>query len=936
MFHSNSCDLFRYLHKHRKIETTSGGRKIKLISNTIIPDKTKGKGNGGAFYIKKKDYGDFINLYATELERNRFKMHLTENFDDLSPIVIDLDLRFNSCLQNSLIDDNIVKKIVKIHIDYVSQHFVPGKNNKHLTCIVMKSKSNPVFDSKRGYTKDGLHIHFPFIKTDRPYKIIMRHHLKSKIAKIVSKIGNTNSEDSVYDYGIISGTGRWCLYGASKPGKEPYLIYKVYRVKTKNNNECLVNVTKKFHKCYKNRKPDLVKLLSVYIKRNPTGFKSVQVLQTLRGEYAQLKGQQISKNIQKEQKMFNSFSGFNKVDGTASDLEDYEIKEIKDLMLCINTKRAFEYGTWISIGLSLHNISKDLIWLWKEFSKQCPEKYDEDTCNNKWESFDKNPSEYEIFKKVPLIKLAQLDNNDKYNKLKHHHVYHMILQLSQRINHNDTAKILHKMYGKNIVCSIDKKIKKWYMFIEHVWEEMEPELHLRNFISEQLVKECNRVIETINKRDEDYHAQPDMYNERLNNNLRLFKNSLKTTSFKSSIIKECETVFAKNKFHHNLDNNRYLIGLKNGIYDLKNHIFRSGRPADNISLRANIDYDPTSQYDELEDFLNKILPIKELKTFVLKILAVSISGIFLQRLFICIGVGSNGKTTLLDLMEELLGSDFFANVHHTLITKGKMNSSGPSPELAKTKGKRLVFMEEPDTRDRLNVGQLKWLTGGGHIAARFLNENEIEFNPFYKIFFLVNNEPHIDSTDYGTWRRILCIPFISLFLDDPKPTPQTPHRYKINRSVNQNFTKWAPAFFNILVQYFKLYQQEGLKPPLIVVNETNKFKTACDYIFAFTNMNIIKTDNDTDYITFPKIYKRFEVWYRANRGSKAPEPREIKKLLEANYFKTQMSLISSFEEGWKGHKLRPMGEKNNDKVDNFTLDNTDNTNDTNDTDDLIN
>ena len=75
-------------------------------------------------------------------------------------------------------------------------------------------------------------------------------------------------------------------------------------------------------------------------------------------------------------------------------------------------------------------------------------------------------------------------------------------------------------------------------------------------------------------------------------------------------------------------------------------------------------------------------------------------------------------------------------------------------------------MEEPDTRDRINVGQLKWLTGGGNITGRFLNENEIEFKPAYKVFFLVNNEPHIDSVDHGTWRRIRCIPFLSIFKEN--------------------------------------------------------------------------------------------------------------------------------------------------------------------------
>jgi len=895
MYKSGTCDLFKYLKTHKKVETTKNGKKVKLVTNTSM--------SGGAYFIGKKEYKDFLSLYAAEIERKRYNFHLTEKFNDISSVVIDVDMKFTDS-GKSKITDNIIQKIAKLHIDYISKHFVSGKRNKNYTCLVFTCESNPYYDNKSGKYKDGIHLQFPYIRTSKKYKITMRQTLKQKVFDMCASVGNVNPANDLYDNAIARHSVAWCLYGSAKPGKKPYQVYSVYRP----TDGKIITLTNKFLNFYSTRKLALIKLLSVHIDKEMTPYKNADVAKELEFQYNKYYTQVMSKIVQREEKMFMDCSNkYRKV----ADLEDYEVKEIRDLVMCLNPKRAINYEHWLFVGLILHGLSKDLLFIWKEFSMLCPEKYDDDVCESKWASFSTD-SMGQILQKGSLRLWAREDNPEKYKELVTRHVFDMVKQVSQRINHNDTAVVLKKMYGREIVCSIDRKVRKWYIFDHHKWCEKDPILHLRRYMSNQVVKECNKVIEFTCACFGSGNMSENQ-KEREVGNVKLLTNHLKTTAFKNSVIKECESVFAEDGFHLDLDTNKWLLGINNGVYDLRRHICRDGVPEDKISLSANVSYDPKAKSEELQTFLDQILPIPELKTFVLKVLSLTLTGVFLQRLFIFIGLGSNGKNTLLDLVEELLGSDFFASVHHSVLTKGRTSSSGPSPDIAKTKGKRLIFMEEPDTRDRLNVGQIKWLTGGGQLAARFLNENEIEFRPHYKIIFLVNNEPHIDSTDYGTWRRILCVPFISKFMDNPDPDRE--FEFKINRYVHQNFTDWVPAFFNILIEHLKLFQKEGLRVPEIVIQHTQKFKSACDYIFAFTNTNIIKTDNPKDIVSFPIMYKRFDIWYRQNRGSKAPEPRVVKKLMEANYFKTDSKMIDSFEEGWQGFKLRSMVRKTSDDDD---------------------
>ena len=61
-------------------------------------------------------------------------------------------------------------------------------------------------------------------------------------------------------------------------------------------------------------------------------------------------------------------------------------------------------------------------------------------------------------------------------------------------------------------------------------------------------------------------------------------------SFKKEIITELMYMYYDESFTKKLNDNRDLICFNNGIYDLKNKIFREGLPDDYISYCTNIDY----------------------------------------------------------------------------------------------------------------------------------------------------------------------------------------------------------------------------------------------------------------------------------------------------------------------------------------------------------
>ena len=61
---------------------------------------------------------------------------------------------------------------------------------------------------------------------------------------------------------------------------------------------------------------------------------------------------------------------------------------------------------------------------------------------------------------------------------------------------------------------------------------------------------------------------------------------------------ECRKLFYDPSFYERLDENRDLIGFKNGVYDLKNMVFRQGTPDDYISFSTGINYKEYNEEDE--------------------------------------------------------------------------------------------------------------------------------------------------------------------------------------------------------------------------------------------------------------------------------------------------------------------------------------------------
>ena len=124
--------------------------------------------------------------------------------------------------------------------------------------------------------------------------------------------------------------------------------------------------------------------------------------------------------------------------------------------------------------------------------------------------------------------------------------------------------------------------------------------------------------------------------------------NLKKTAFKDRILKEASGLFLQKDFESKLDQNIYLVGFANGVYDLKNRIFRKGEPDDLIRKNTGYNYKEFKRDDpiikEIEAFMESIQPEEDMRNYLGAYVASFLEGSNKdQKFMIWTGSGQNGK-----------------------------------------------------------------------------------------------------------------------------------------------------------------------------------------------------------------------------------------------------------------------------------------------------
>ncbi len=271
------------------------------------------------------------------------------------------------------------------------------------------------------------------------------------------------------------------------------------------------------------------------------------------------------------------------------------------------------------------------------------------------------------------------------------------------------------------------------------------------------------------------------------------------------------------------DRQTHVLAVSNGMLDLKTGQLRPGHPSDLVRVVCPTPWrdlnEPCPRWDQflLEIFDGKL----ELVTFMQRLFGYALLGNVREHtMAILWGQGRNGKDTLLETLQVVLGDIATVVNQDVFIDQSSSGGAGKaSPHLMSLRGSRLVWASETRESSSLNAAQVKLITGGGTIRARPLYGNEVSFKPSHLAMLITNYKPHLPGDDYAIRQRILLIPFLISFVNDPKAQNER----KADEGLGDALVREASGILAWLARGTQDYLKNGLQRPDIVMNSTREY-----------------------------------------------------------------------------------------------------------------
>ena len=320
-----------------------------------------------------------------------------------------------------------------------------------------------------------------------------------------------------------------------------------------------------------------------------------------------------------------------------------------------------------------------------------------------------------------------------------------------------------------------------------------------------------------------------------------------------------------------LDADPWLLGVRNGTLDLRTGALREALSEDFITKQALVVFDPGAKCPEWERFLDRIFARdRELIGYVRRALGYTLTGDTMAKaLFFMYGPGGdNGKSTLIELLQSLLGDYAVKTRAETFMRSKDSDKNSPDPFRMALRGARLVVAAELSDRQAFDETFLKDATGGvDRIATRGLYANAITtFRPEFKLWLYGNHKPRLREDDDAAWRRLHLIPFevrIPLAEQD--------------KSLGRKLAAESAGILNWLLVGLAEYRERGLAPPDKVLAAGSKYRNEMDSIGQFIDECCVRARE----VSGAALYRRY-VEHARDNGERFPlaNKRFTQKLVE--------------------------------------------------------
>ncbi len=326
------------------------------------------------------------------------------------------------------------------------------------------------------------------------------------------------------------------------------------------------------------------------------------------------------------------------------------------------------------------------------------------------------------------------------------------------------------------------------------------------------------------------------------------------------------------------DNYDDLICLNNGILNINTMELKPHSPQYFFTHAINIDYDPQAPLPtRFMTFLEKcFMNSDESVDYDTIDTIIKIGGYVLynknplEKMFLFLGEGANGKSILLDVYKNL-----FPSKNVSFLSLEELSGKGSGFERARLIGSKINFCSEAKSTS-VDAEEIKKIVTGDGITINNKYGQVVNYVPHCKIMMASNTRPYFNDASHGLMRRLYLIEFKNRFLHPEEYNKiENPELFRIFKADDRDDLADAlelemPGILNMFLVHLQQLIKKEFKLPETKNSESIKdeYKMSNDGVGYFLKEHYYfpghNLTGEEEYYSASEILDHYREWYKDN------------------------------------------------------------------------
>lgn len=285
---------------------------------------------------------------------------------------------------------------------------------------------------------------------------------------------------------------------------------------------------------------------------------------------------------------------------------------------------------------------------------------------------------------------------------------------------------------------------------------------------------------------------------------------------------------------------------------------------------------------------------KSIATFLQQVAGMALIGaVYQEGIIIAYGGGRNGKSTFFNALGGVLG-DYTGSIDVRTLTTDRQNKGA---SLATLRGRRLMIAGELEEHQRLSVATLKQLASTDRLVIEEKFKQPETVRQSHTLVLFTNFLPRVGSTDNGTWRRLIVVPFNATI---PEGSGVQNYADVLIKETGGAILSWAiEGAVNFIQNSYRL------SIPDAVTNATEEYRAREDWLTNFISERCVKEANAR--VGAADLYREYRDWAEGT-GDFVRRLNDFDTAMEAAGFQ---KIRPKGKKTWIGVRLDLMGKYGN-------------------------